>query len=276
MTEDSISISIQEISTIPKIIFIVPYRDRKEHLEQFRLHMKMILEDLDPSTYQFLIVHQCDTKTFNRGAMKNIGFITCARLYPNDYRDITLVFNDVDCMPMRKSIWDYSTVSGVVKHFYGFNYTLGGIVSITGRDYERIGGFPNYWGWGYEDNALQKRVEKAGFKIDRSIFFNINDTTNIIQLSHGLLRVMNRNDFEKFSTNVVENLYTIKALNSQIEPNKNVLNSVDVDFVNVYLFKTGYEEAKADQFVYNLKDGNRPIVSFKRKNGNPRILMKFI
>ena len=57
---------------------------------------------------------------------------------------------------------------------------------------------------------------------------------------------------------------------------KNVLNSVDVDFVNVYLFKTGYEEAKADQFVYNLKDGNRPIVSFKRKNGNPRILMKFL
>ena len=280
--ETMIGITIEEIAPdekplTPSIIFVIPYRDRKEHLEQFRRHMKMVMEDIDPGTYRFLIVHQCDTKSFNRGAMKNIGFITASRLYPNDYRNMTFVFNDVDSMPMRKNMWDYKTRHGIVKHYFGFDYTLGGIVSITGYDYERIGGFPNYWGWGYEDNEFQKRVEKARIKIDRSIFFNTSDTNNIIQLNHGPLRIMNKDDFEKFSTNGIgENLYTIKELNYQLVSEAGNSTSIDIDFVNVSLFRTGYEELKKEQFVYNLKNGNRPIVSFKRKNGNPKMLMKFI
>ena len=280
--ETMIGITIEEIAPdekplTPSIIFVIPYRDRKEHLEQFRRHMKMVMEDIDPGTYRFLIVHQCDTKSFNRGAMKNIGFITASRLYPNDYRNMTFVFNDVDSMPMRKNMWDYKTRHGIVKHYFGFDYTLGGIVSITGYDYERIGGFPNYWGWGYEDNEFQKRVEKARIKIDRSIFFNTSDTNNIIQLNHGPLRIMNKDDFEKFSTNGIgENLYTIKELNYQLVSEAGNSTSIDIDFVNVSLFRTGDEELKKEQFVYNLKNGNRPIVSFKRKNGNPKMLMKFI
>jgi len=283
--ENMIGITIEEIAPdekpakaqIPSIIFVIPYRDRKEHLEQFRRHMKMVMEDIESGTYRFLIVHQCDTKSFNRGAMKNIGFITASRLYPNDYRNMTFVFNDVDSMPMRKNMWDYKTTHGIVKHYFGFDYTLGGIVSITGYDYERIGGFPNYWGWGYEDNELQKRVEKARIKIDRSIFFNTMDTNNIIQLNHGPLRIMNKDDFEKFSTNGIgENLYTIKELNYQLVPEAGSETTIDIDFVNVSFFRTGYEEVKKEQFVYNLKNGNRPIVSFKRKNGNPKMLMKFI
>jgi hypothetical protein len=281
--DDTIGMTIEELAPgdaldqpKPKIIFIVPYRDRKEHLEQFRLHMKMILEDVNPADYRFLIVHQCDARSFNRGAMKNIGFIAASRLYPKDYRNMTFVFNDVDCMPIRKNMWDYVTQHGVVKHYYGFTYTLGGIVSITGHDYERIGGFPNYWGWGYEDNELQKRVEKAKIHIDRSVFYHTLDTNNIMQLSHGLLRVMNKDDFEKFSTGAAESLYTIMKLDYNVASNAGISNSVDVDFVNVTLFQTGYEESKSERFVYDLKNGNRPIVSFKRKNGNPRMLMKFI
>ena len=262
--------------SVPKLIFVIPYRDRKEHLEQFRRHMKVMLEDMDPSEYRFLIVHQRDTRSFNRGAMKNIGFIRAARMYPNDYRNITFVFNDVDCMPMRKNMWDYTTKHGVVKHFYGFDYTLGGIVCITGADYERIGGFPNYWGWGYEDNELQKRVEKAKIHIDRSIFYHVNDMTNIIQLSHGLTRVMNRDDFERFTVGKVENLYTIVKLEYTDEPSINTVDAIDIEYVNVWVFQTGYEEVKTERFVYNLKNGSRPIVSFKRKNGNPQVLMKFL
>jgi hypothetical protein len=36
---------------IPKIIFIVPYRNREEHLEYFKKHMKIVLEDLPPESY---------------------------------------------------------------------------------------------------------------------------------------------------------------------------------------------------------------------------------
>ena len=127
----------------PKLIFIVPYRNREQHLEQFKSHMNTIMEDYCPNDYKYLFVHQCDTQSFNRGAMKNIGFISATRMYPREYKDITFVFNDVDNMPARKGLLHYETVRGVVKHFYGYNYTLGGIVSITGADYERVAGFPN-------------------------------------------------------------------------------------------------------------------------------------
>jgi hypothetical protein len=65
-------------------------------------------------------------------------------------------------------------------------------------------------------------------------------------------------------------------LDYNIAPNTGISNSVDVEFVNVTLFQTGYEESKTEQFVYDLKNGNRPIMSFKRKNGNPRMFMKFL
>lgn len=79
------------------------------------------------------------------------------------------------------------------------------------------------------------------------------------------------------STNGIgENLYTIKELNYHLVSEAGSETTIDIDFVNVLFFRTGYEEVKKEQFVYNLKNGNRPIVSFKRKNGNPKMLMKFI
>ena len=236
---------------VPKLIFIVPYRNREQHLEHFRSHMKTIMEDYCADDYQYLFVHQCDTKSFNRGAMKNIGFITAARMYPREYRDITFVFNDVDNMPVNKGVLPYETTRGVVKHFYGYNYTLGGIVSITGADYERVAGFPNYWGWGYEDNALQERVLKAGIRIDRSVFFPINDYGNIIHHNHGTKRTMNKYDFERFSRKLGDGLYTIMELDYNYD--------AATDFVNVTHFKTNYDEKKEAAFIHDLTKGNQPL-----------------
>ena len=61
-------------STAPKIVFVVPYRDREHHLKFFSVYMKHILSDYDPSTYEIYIVHQKDGRPINRGGMKNIGF----------------------------------------------------------------------------------------------------------------------------------------------------------------------------------------------------------
>ena len=77
-----------------KIIFIVPYRDRKQHYDIFSEHMKTILEDIEPTDYDIFYIHQTDTRSFNRGAMKNIGFLYVKDKYPDTYKDITLVFND--------------------------------------------------------------------------------------------------------------------------------------------------------------------------------------
>ena len=76
-------------------------------------------------------------------------------------------------MPCEKNLLDYKTSNGIVKHFFGFEWTLGGIISITGADFEKINGFPNYWAWGQEDNDIHDRVKKNNIKIDNLSFINL-------------------------------------------------------------------------------------------------------
>jgi hypothetical protein len=171
---------------IPKRIFIVPYRNRVQHKFFFSKYMSFILEDKDD--YEIYFAHQCDARTFNRGAIKNIGFIAAKNKYPNHYKDMTFIFNDVDTIPFTK-IFDYETTHGVVKHYYGFKYALGGIVVMKGSDFERTNGFPGFWGWGMEDNVLQKRCEAVGLTIDRSVFYNIG-SPEILQLFDGISRII--------------------------------------------------------------------------------------
>ena len=132
----------------PRRVFIVPYRNRIQHKFFFSQQMNFLLEG--ENDYEIYFSHQLDNRTFNRGATKNIGFLAMKEKYPDDYKDITFIFNDVDTLPFHK-LFTYETTAGVVKHYYGFETALGGIVVIKGGDFEKINGYPNYWGWGMED-----------------------------------------------------------------------------------------------------------------------------
>jgi len=235
---------------IPKFVFIVPYRNRENHRLLFERQMKYLMEDIDPADYRIIYAHQCDTRIFNRGAMKNIGFLAMKKLYPRHYQSMTFVFHDVDTMPYIKNTFDYKTVSGVVKHFYGFLFALGGIVSITGYDFEKVNGFPNFWAWGYEDNELQRRVQLAGILIDRSQFCNINHE-NILQIYHGKNRLVNRAEADKYKFHTFTGLNIINNVEYKLEET--------TGFLNITNFNVGGEENKNLTTVFDLTSAAAPF-----------------
>jgi hypothetical protein len=178
----------------PSRIFIVPYRDRVNDKAQFLLNMKTILEDTAIThPYEIYFAHQYDRRPFNRGAMKNIGFLAMRDKYPADYKNITFIFHDVDTWPSEKGLIDYTTTPGVVRHFYGFRFALGGMFAIKGADFEKTKGFPNFWGWGIEDNAIHDRCLAAGLVIDRSQFYDISDR-RIARAFDGFSRIVSKKD----------------------------------------------------------------------------------
>ena len=283
-------------NVIPKIVFIVPYRNRETHLQFFSKHMAYIMEDVPKTDYTFLVIHQEDTRGFNRGAIKNIGFLYVKELYPNDYKNITLVFNDVDTMPKTKNYVNYETTPGIIKHFCGFTYTLGGIVCINAFDFEKINGFPNFWGWGYEDNALQTRAIQNKIIIDRGIFcdFSKDKTrTNFITLSSGVMRSVNKTDFQRFVNKTregirsIQNIHYNKMTDMNMLPNFARVNNqsviqkngngysmpscetcIDVHIINVKHFNTGIPENTTGMSEYDLRKGLTPFGKiFNRKNG---------
>jgi actin-related protein len=250
--------SVVNNSDIPKIVFIVPYRDRRQQRNFFINQMKVVLEDMPKSDYKIYYIHQKDERSFNRGAMRNIGFLILKDLYPSNYKDITVVFNDVDTMPYKKNFLNYFTTNGIVKHFYGFKYALGGIVSIKASDFEKTKGYPNFWAWGFEDNCLQARVSNAGLTIDRSQFYPLADK-NIIQIKDDIVKSVSRSEYDAFkSDNGVSGFHSIYNL-------KYTINNED-GMIDVTNFDADTIDNKETHAIYDTSTKKHPF-SKKRRGG---------
>ena len=261
-----------EVNQVPKIIFIVPYRNRPQHKFFFSNYLKTIMEDRND--YELYFSHQSDNRPFNRGGAKNIGFLAIKNKYPEFYKDITFVFNDIDTIPF-SAIFDFETVHGIVKHFYGFEYALGGIVSIKGSDFEAVNGYPNFWGWGMEDTVLQNRCQRIGLKIDRSQFYQIG-SPNIIHLFDGVSRTINRDDsFRAKNDNGIDGLRTIHNLNYEIGDessnpldNINIVDSSNFFIINIMEFITGINAENENYFKYDLREPPQKINGFDTMNNS--------
>ena len=172
------------------VAIIVPYRDihptqnRARHLQQFIPYMhKFLQKQLDKGAlldYHIYIVEQSnDNRKFNRGKLLNIGFDIARKnkCRPSiqgkaQAKHDVFIFHDVDLLPGNDLGTSYTQLPTVPIHIarvwdrYSNNPKyFGGIVSFSEVDMKRINGYPNtFWGWGGEDDEMQKRCEKLGIR----------------------------------------------------------------------------------------------------------------
>ena len=234
---------------IPKYIFLIPYRNREPQKTHFSIYMNYIMEDYDNSNYEIYFCHQNDNRPFNRGAIKNIGFIAMKQKYPNDYKNITFIFNDIDTIPATKNLLDFNTYKGVIKHYYGFEFTLGGIFSIKGEDFENIGGFPNFWGWGFEDKCIYNRAINNKVIVDRNNFYKVGDI-NILHIIDDPTKILTRKDCWRIDENAdtVKNIYKLSYVISNIE--KNISSNKFI--IDINYFECSYDINKELLYSQNI------------------------
>ena len=208
-----------------KNIFIITYRNRAAQKEVFIHHMKEVLKD---QNYAMIFVHQNDERLFNKGALMNIGFTYVRDKYPNIYKNLNFTFHDIDVMPAFKNQIPYKTIKGVVEHHYGFNHSIGGIYTFNGEDYETINGTPNFWGWGWEDNAVHLRLLNHGIKIAKNHFFNKLEPKTLEEFIE-----INTDKKRVFNFDHTKNLLIDIKKNNSVEYGINSLSNVDYDIERI-------------------------------------------
>jgi hypothetical protein len=181
-----------------KLGVIVPYRNRPDHLKEFKRRIVRYL-DRTEIPYEIIIVNQDESKLFNRGILLNIGFVYAKKLNC-DY----VVFHDVDMIPVQV---DYS-YSDVPLHLANnidketFDTYFGGVTMFPIDAFEKINGYPNkYWGWGYEDDDLLLRCKKFGIKLDEIKIKNIKGSGKIVKFNGVNSYVKGKNIFN-FNQNI--------------------------------------------------------------------------
>lgn len=176
---------------------IVAYRDpgdgsRKEQLRIFKEQMNLIFKD--QTDIQFYIVEQettrpdygllpelirqpnSDMAKFNLGLLKNIGFELASKKKSKkkDY----FILTDVDLLPSMNLIKEYLKYPKNPIHLankgtrYNMNGKdanfLGGVISVSDKDFRKANGYPNnFWGWGGEDNALNRRFRDNHLRVEK-------------------------------------------------------------------------------------------------------------
>ncbi|MDO6431641.1 galactosyltransferase-related protein [Flavitalea sp. BT771] len=179
-----------------KLAFIVPYRNREQHLRQFVPHYRRLFPDAD-----IYIVHQLGEGPFNRGKLLNIGF-----LYAENKAD-AFDLSDIDMLAVDGHV-DYSFPS-CVTHMASaasqYNYTMpypgyfSGHVLLTATHMRSVNGFYNdYPGYGCEDDCFYKSFLEKGLPVERRYGrYESLPHERVVDKDASLMEMFNRN-WEKF------------------------------------------------------------------------------
>ncbi len=153
-----------------KNIILIPYRDRKEHLEYYLKNTWIKLKEELPKS-KIVIIEQEEGKLFNRGKILNVGF--------KEYIDKTEFFitQDVDINPTNETMKEYNNESSDIYGIkVGHENSFGGICKFRNEVIKEINGFPNnIWGWGIEDRAIFFRgyIKNIKYKINENQDFKM-------------------------------------------------------------------------------------------------------
>jgi hypothetical protein len=139
---------------------------------------------------------------------------------------------------------------------------------MKGSDFEKTNGFACFWGWGMEDNVLQKRCERIGLKVDRSVFYNIG-SPEILQLFDGISRIISKKDpWRGEYDDGIDGLKTITQLKYTIDdnsdnPNDNifVVHNPNIKIVNIKTFLTHIPFGSEEYYNYDLREPKRKIIN---------------
>ena len=150
---------------------IIPYRDRKFHLEKFVAYMNPYLQGHFPqSNFSLWIIEQDDKRLFNRAWLANVGIKEIIRQAPQTK---CVILHDVDLVPNTTQIHipygtcDYPIQLGSALETWDWSYPYptycGGITSLSLAHWQLINGLSNdYTGWGGEDDDLYHRMRING------------------------------------------------------------------------------------------------------------------
>lgn len=152
-----------------KHAIIIPYRDRKEHLD-------ILLPVLKNYNADIYIFEQNTDTLFNRGQLFN-SILSIEKQY--DY----YIFHDVDLIPDLSNdyIRPYDIPTHLSCYCEQFNYKIldnvidikdsnmfGGVIAMSSNHFKLLNGFNSlYEGWGYEDNDMIRKIKNHNINIDR-------------------------------------------------------------------------------------------------------------
>lgn len=121
-----------------------------------------------PDWRVYVIEQDQDGRKFNRGALLNVGAV----LAEKDHHQ-AIIFHDVDLIPLAAILPYYYAFPEAPIHIgkawttkYDYDSFLGGILSMSLKDFKQVNGFPNqFWGWGGEDDALRNRLAAHSIRV---------------------------------------------------------------------------------------------------------------
>jgi hypothetical protein len=218
-----------------KLGVIIPYRDRYQHLVNFK---NTIIKYLKSKSIDFelIVVEQDDGTTFNRGKLLNIGFLEAEKL-KCDY----VVFHDVDMIPLDVD-YSYSNIPlHLATNFITtsktkrvvFDEYFGGVTLFPMQLFRRINGYSNeYWGWGFEDNDLLYRCKTFGIPLDKMEIPNVGGNTAALKFNGVNAYVKSKN---------VINVRRPLTIFVSFYPNETVLDHTKEEDIYTVLGIPGYD-----------------------------------